>query len=207
MLRNLFQCLTGFFPLIFNQFSTLQLVSVFIHLLLCISKKSMTILSVTTHCIVKMENLLLCPPFPQVSLLFFTLSKHCCFSISSYILFSTCLTHFNVSLSVLFWTAHNWIQYCSCCLTNHILQLLSCFWTKVQTFTNTAQDAVALLCSRDTLLTCVQVDVHQDSKVYCWKTAFYPVSSQPVHGVTPPQVQELMLVFLELNEISSCPFL
>lgn len=110
-------------------------------------------------------------------------------------------TPFNLLLSVLFWTARNWVQYSSCCLTNHILQL------SVQTFTNTARDSVALLCSRDTLLTWVQVDVYQDSQVYCWKTIFDPVSSQPVHSVTPPQVQELLLVFLELNEVSSCPFL
>lgn len=171
----------------------------------------MAILSVTAHHVVKMENLLSCPPFPQLSLLFFTLSKPCCFSISSYILCSTCLTiviefrctPFNLLMSALFWTAQNWMQYSGCCLTNHILQLAG------QTFTNTAQDAVGLLCSRDTLLTWIQVDVHQEPKVYYQKTTFYPVSSQPVlfHSVTPPQVQELIFAFLELHEVSSHPFL
>lgn len=147
-------------------------------------------LSVTIHHIVKMENLLSCLSFPQLSLLFFTLSKPCCFNISSYILCSTCLT-----IVMEF--------HCTCCLTNHILQLAG------QPFTNTAQDVVALLCSKDTLLTCVQVDVHQDCEIYCWKTTFYPVSSQPVlfPFVSPPQVQELIFAFLELRGVSSCPFL
>lgn len=126
----------------------------------------------------------MCPPFPQLSLLFSMLGKPYCFSISSYILSSTCLTivmefhctPFNLLLSVLFWTAHNWIQDSSCCLTNHILQLSG------QTFTDTAQDAVAFLCSRDTLLTWVQVDVHQDCKVYCWKTI--SIQSAPILTVS-----------------------
>lgn len=150
----------NFFPLIFNQFSHCGLYPLSLILLLCTSQKNKTILSVT-HLTVKVENLLFCPPFPQLSFLFFTLSKPCCFSISSYILSSTCLTivmelrctPFDLLLSVLFWTAHSWTQYSSCCLTNHVLQLSG------QTFPDTVQDAVAL-CSRDKLLTCVQVDVH-----------------------------------------------
>jgi len=73
----------------------------------------------------------------------------------------------------------------------------------------TAQDVVGLLYLKDTLLTHVQVDVHQDSKADSQKTAFCPVSSQPVllHRVIPPQLQEFIFAFLELHDVSVGSFL
>lgn len=84
-----FQWLTNIFFLIFHlSFPHYNLSPLSFILLLCTSKKSLTIFSVTTHYVVKIANLLSHLPSPWLSLLFFTLNQPCCFSICSCIMCS-----------------------------------------------------------------------------------------------------------------------
>lgn len=71
-----------------------------------------------------------------------------------------------------------------------------------------AQDDVALLCSKGTLLAHLQV-VHQNPQVLFCKAAFQLISSQPVlvQGVVPPQGLDLAFAFVDLHDVPISPFL
>ncbi|KAK4811113.1 LOW QUALITY PROTEIN: hypothetical protein QYF61_016399 [Mycteria americana] len=60
-----------------------------------------------------------------------------------------------------------------------------------------------ILCHKGTLLAHIQLSIHQDTQVFFCKAAFQLVGPQPVlvHGIIPPQVQDLALPLVELHEV------
>lgn len=57
---------------------------------------------------------------------------------------------------------------------------------------------------RGALLTCGQLLLHQDPKVFSCKADLDPLSPQPtlLHGAAPPQVQDSALAFVKFYEVS-----
>ena len=76
-------------------------------------------------------------------------------------------------------------------------------------FANTAQDAVGLLCCKDTLPTHVQLVVQQDTRDLFCRAASCTVSPETVrlHGMIPSQAQDFALAFADLHEVPLSPFL
>lgn len=62
---------------------------------------------------------------------------------------------------------------------------------------------------RGALLTCSQLLLHQDTKVFFCKADPHPVCPQPtlLHGVAPSQVQDSALAFVKFYEVSVSPIL
>ena len=78
-------------------------------------------------------------------------------------------------------------------------------WPAGGALPNAAQEAIGLLCHKDTLLAHVQL-------LCCYQDSSGPLclgSSQPVlvAGVTPPQVQDMAFPFVEMQEVPPAPFL
>lgn len=76
------------------------------------------------------------------------------------------------------------------------------------TLANTAQDAIGLLCCKGTLPTHVQLIVQQDTQDLFCRAASHTVSQIVwLHGMIPSQVQDFVLAFAGLHEVSLSPFL
>jgi len=72
-----------------------------------------------------------------------------------------------------------------------------------------AQDTAGLLVCERTLLTPVQLFIHQYPQVFLGRTALNPFIPQPVliSGITPTQMQDLALGLVEPHEIHTGPLL
>ena len=79
----------------------------------------------------------------------------------------------------------------------------------VNTLSNESQDTMWHFCWKGTLLAHVQLGVYQDPQVLFYQPAFQLGSPQYVlvHGVVPPQVQELTFLLSAFDYVSVGPFL
>ena len=69
------------------------------------------------------------------------------------------------------------------------------------------QDPIGLLGTQGTLLAHGQPIVHQDTQVPLRRPALQQVVPKPLlmHGVVPPQVQDLALALVEPHQVPLCP--
>lgn len=118
----------------------------------------------------------------------------------------------NHQLSLLSFAGFSLICPCLSCTgetrTGHGTPNVPCqIWPVGSVPPNAVQDAIVHLCSEGTLLTYVQL-LHQDTQVLLCNSAFQLFDPQPVlvHGVIPPQRQDLAFLLLKFRRFLSTHF-